>query len=339
MILNKKHFVLPGMALLAMVFVACNDDDPTEVYVGNMAKYQKAYITTGVSSPNGTALKGSYTAAELKLTDEGKLIFDEGGNLAPSGGGSFNTDIYFRTTYAVKKAISGTVALIPDAEEFVNRYNAEHQTACELLQEKYYTIENAHATIDAGSKDAVIRVLIDTDLDWDLGEYLLPLGMTLDNGAAIDLSEDRRTLCLKYSITKAPAVYPAEGRILTSDDFDIELVSGSADTHPENAFDSDRNTSWDCPSGTCDVVVTFKEPHYVSRICVVDNTYVYYTWMSYEDTPDTYFGGSYTWGEENGVSELNPASTLKYDASRKIKRVRLRNYYGMLADAYFFVYD
>lgn len=338
MILNKKYFVLPLMALLAMVFIACNDDDPTEVYVGNMAKYQKAYITTGVSSPNGTVLKGSYTAAELKLTDEGKLTFVKGGSLAPSGSGSFDTDIYFRTTYAVKKAISGTVVLMPDAEEFVTRYNTEHQTECKLLPEKYYTLENAHATIEAGSKDAVIRVSIHTDLDWELGEYLLPLELTLDNGTAIDLSEDMRTLCLKYSIAAAPASdYPAEGRILTRDEFDIELLTGSGDTY-KNAFDSDRNTNWSSGSGTSDVVVTFKEPHYVSRICVVDN-YVYYTWMSYEDTPDTFFGGRFAYGEEEGLSELDPVSILEYDASRKVKRIKLRNFYGKMADAYFFVYD
>lgn len=337
--LNKKYFVLPCMALLAMVFVACSDDDPTEVYVGNMAKYQKAYLTTGVSSPNGTLFKGSYSASELKLTDEGKLIFVDEATMTPSGNGSFDTDVYFRTTYAVKKALSGTVDLMPDAEEFVTRYNTEHQTACKLLPEKYYTLENAHATIEAGSKDAVIRVAVHTDLEWEPGEFLLPLELSLDNGASIGLSEDMRTLCLKYSIIDESVDFPEGGRILTPDDYDIELVRGSANTHHENAFDADRNTIWNSGTGTTDVVVTFKEPHYVSLVCVVDCSYAFYTWFTYEDTPDDFFGGKFDYGEEEGLAGIDPVELLKYDPSRKVKRVKLRNYYGEIADFYFFVYD
>lgn len=338
MILNKKYFVLSGMALLAMVFVACSDDDPTEVYVGNMPKYQKAYITTGVSSPNGAVFKGSYSAGELKLTEDGTLVFDESSSMTPSG--SFDADVYFRTTYAVKKALSGTVAVMPDAEEFVTRYNTEHQTAFKLLPEKYYTLENAHATIEAGSKDAVIHVSVHTDVDWEPGEFLLPLGLTLDNGAAVGLSEDMRTLCLTYNIEDESVEYPEGVRILSRDDYDIELVSGLESTHPENAFDADRSTKW-IDATKSDVVVTFKDPHYVSLICVVDCTYVWYTWMSYEDTPDTFFGGGYSWGEEEGLAGLDPAtdSKLKYDASRKVKRIKLRNYMGEISDIYFLVYD
>lgn len=337
MILNKKYFALSGIALLAMIFVACNDDDPTEVYVGTMPQYQKAYITTGVSYPNGMVLKGIFTSDAVQLTDEGKVIFVEGGSMKPSGGGSFDSDIYFRTTYAVQKAISGTLAPTPDAEEFVAQYNTEHQTECKLLPAAYYTIENAHATIEAGSKSVVIRVMVNTDAKWELGEYLLPLEMTLDNGADIDLPEDKSTLCLKYIITAAPpSSYPAGCRILSRDEFEIELASGSADSNPGNAFDSDRSTSWGDGSSS-DVVVTFKEPHYVSRVCVVD-CWVYYTWMSYEDTPDSFFGGKFSYGEEHGLSEYN-VSGLGYDASRKVKCIRLRNYYSEISDIYFLVYD
>lgn len=329
MILNKNYFALSGMALLAMAFVACNDDDPTEVYVGNMSKYQKAYITTGVSQPNGAVFKGSYSG-KLQLSDEGKLVFVQGTAMIPSGG-SFDTDIYFRTTYAVKKSISGTVDVVPDAEDFVARYNAEHQTQFKLLPEAYYTLENTRATIAAGSKSTSIHISVHTDLDWEFGEFLLPLGVTLDKDAGIALSEDNSTVCLQYSIV-------SPGYLLSSDDYEIALASGSADSHPENAFDGDRNTSWSAGNASSDVVVTFKEPHRISRVCVLDCGYVYYTWMSYEETPDTFFGGSYTWGENPGLSELN-VTNLGYNASRKVKRVKIRNYYTDIADIYFLVKD
>lgn len=338
MIPNKKYFALPGLALLAMIFIACNDDEPTEVYVGDMAQYQKAYITTGVSYPNGTMLNGGYTADALQLNDAGKLVFVEGGKLAPSGDGSFDTDIYFRTTYAVRKAISGTIALIPDAEEFVARYNSEHQTECKLLPAEYYTIGNSHATIEAGSKSAVIHVVANTDNEWNIGEYLLPLKMTMDDGADISLVENMSTICLKYSIAAKPeSPYPVGCRILSRDEFDIEVIE-NAPVGYENAFDSDRSTGWN-ENGYSSVCVTFKEPHYVSRICVVDCDYYYYTWLSYEDTPDDLFGGRYTRGVASGLSEFNPVSTLGYDASRKVKCVALRNYYAWIADIYFIVYD
>lgn len=332
MILNKKYFALSGMALLATVFVACNDDDPTEVYVGNMPKYQKAYITTGVSQPNGAVFEGSYPG-ELQFTDEGKPVYVHSTTMVPSG--SFETDVYFRTTYAVKKAISGTIDVVPDAEEFVARYNTEHQTACKLLPASFYALEDTRATIEAGSKSSEgIHVTVHTDLDWEPGEYLLPLAIMLDKGADIGLSEEKSTLCLKYIITSSSEYF------LTSDDFDLQLSSGSTVTPIENAFDADRSTLWSTSSTTtCDVLVTFKEPHYVSRICVVDCSYVYYTWMSYEETPSTFFGGNYTWGENPGFSVLNPASNMSYNASRKVKCIKIRNYRGNIADIYFLVKD
>lgn len=338
MILNKKYFALSGMALLAMIFVACNDDDPTEVYVGTMPQYQKAYITTGVSYPNGMVLKGVFTSDALQLTEEGKVIFVEGGSMQPSGGGSLNSDIYFRTTFAVQKAISGTLALIPDAEEFVAQYNTEHQTECKLLPTAYYTIENAHATIEAGSKSVVIRVMVNTDSKWELGEYLLPLEMTLDNGADIDLPEDKSTLCLKYIITAAPpSGYPAGCRILSRDEFEVDANSSA---NAEKAVDSDRSTKWGNGANEY-MYVTFKEPHYLSSICIVDCTRYYYPYMAYEDDLENLIGsgGYYFSGNASGMTEFRATQFDGYDASRKAKRVAINNYNGNISDIYFLVYD
>lgn len=337
MILNKKYFALSGIALLAMIFVACNDDDPTEVYVGTMPQYQKAYITTGVSYPNGTVFKGVFTSDELKFTDEGKLIFVEGGSMQPSGGGSFDSDIYFRTTFAVQKAISGTVALLPDAEEFVAQYNTEHQTECKLLPAAYYTIENAHATIEAGSKSTVIHISVNTELKWDLGEYLLPLGVTLDNGTDIGLSEDKSTLCLKYSITKPAPKYPEGCRILSRDEFEVDANSSA---NAEKAVDSDRSTKWGNGANEY-MYVTFKEPHYLSSICIVDCTYYYYPYIAYEDDLENLIGsgGYYFQGEASGMIEFRATQFDDYDASRKVKRVAINNYNGKISDVYFVVYD
>lgn len=327
MILNKKYFALSALALLTTMFAACSDDDPSEVYVGDMPKYQKAYITTGVSYPNGTAFKGSYTG-EVKFTDEGKLIYAEADGMNISGNGSFDSDIYFRTNYAVKKAISGTVAVVADSEEFLARYNAEHQTECKLLPAKYYTIENGHATIEAGSKSAAIHVAVNTELEWEPGEYLLPLGLTLDSGAGVVLAEDQNSICLKYTVSKDSY------RILSRDEFELDSDTSA---NAEKVVDSDRNTIWGNVAEDY-LFVTFNEPQYVSSVFLVDCSYAYFMWMSYEDTPDDMFGGNYFWGNNPGLTQFNPAD-IGYDATRKAKRVVICNYYGTIADVYFLVHD
>lgn len=329
MTLNRNYFALSGLALLATMFVACGDDDPSEVYVGDLPQYQKAYITTGVSYPNGTAFKGSFSG-KVQLTEDGKVIYAEAEGMNISGNGSFDAEIYFRTNYAVQQAISGTVAVAPDAEAFVTRYNAEHQTECKLLSAEYYTIENGHATIEAGSKSASIHVAVDTELPWEQGEYLLPLSMTLDSGTEIALSEDQNSICLKYTVTKESY------RMISSDEFDVESYSAA---NAANAADFDRSTKWSC-SGSEDLYILFKEPQYVSRIFLLDCTSYYYVWMSYEDTPDNLFGGSYFYTTNaSGLTEFDPAAQISYNDSRKVKRVVIRNYYGSISDIYFLVHD
>jgi len=327
--LNKNYFALSGLALLATIFVACGDDDPSEVYVGEMPKYQKAYITTGVSYPNGTEFKGSFSG-KVEFTEEGKVIYSVAESMNISGNGSFDANLYFRTNYAVKKAISGTVAVVPDAEAFVAQYNSEHQSECKLLPAEYYTIENGHATIEAGSKSASIHVAVNTERSWEQGEYLLPLSLTLDSGSEIALAEDQNTICLKYVITKDSY------RILSRDDFEIDTANSTAGC--ENAVDSDRSTVWRSSGKEGYLYVVLKEPQYVSRIYLVDCNYAYFVWMSYAETPDDLFGGNYDWGTSPGLVAYN-ASQTGYDESRKAKRVTICNYSGNIADIYFLVHD
>ncbi len=334
MILNKKYFALSALALLTTMFAACSDDDPSEVYVGDMPKYQKAYITTGVSYPNGTAFKGVISSGDLKFTEEGKLVFE--GGMTISGNGSFDSDVYFRTNYAVKKAISGTVAEVPDPEEFLAQYNAEHRTECKLLPAGYYTIENGHATIEAGSKSAAIHVTVNTELEWKPGEYLLPLALTLDGGAGIALAEEQSTLCLKYTIAET-SKYPEGCRLLTSDEFEVEADSSA---NAANAVDSDRSTVWGNDANEM-MTVTFKEAHYLSSICIVDCSYYYFPYIAYEDDLDGLIGsgGYYFQGNASGMIEFSASQFDDYDSSRKTKRVAINNYYGTIADVYFLVYD
>ncbi len=327
MILNKKYFALSALALLTTMFAACSDDDPSEVYVGDMPKYQKAYITTGVSSPNGSAFRGSFSG-EVQLTEDGKVVYVVSEDMRPAT--SFDSDVYFRTNFAVKEAVSGTIAVVPDTEEFLAKYNAEHKTEYKLLPADFYTIGDGHVTIEAGSKSsAAVHVAVDTGLKWELGEYLLPLGLTLDSGAEIALSEEKSILCLKYVITKDTY------RILSRDDFEVYTAESTAGC--EKAVDSDRSTVWNSTGGEGYLYVTFKEPQYVSRFYLVDCDYAYFTWLSY-DTFDNLFGGNYDWGTSPGLVSYNAAQT-GYDESRKAKCFVLCNYYGNIADIYFLVHD
>lgn len=335
MILNKKYFALSALALLATMFAACSDDDPSEVYVGDMPQYQRAYITTGVSAPNGLAFKGVISSGDLRFTEEGKLVFQ--GGMKISGTGSFDSEIYFRTNFAVKKAVSGTVAVVADAEEFLAKYNAENETESKLLPAEYYTIENGHVTIEAGSKSAAIHVVVNTELDWEPGEYLLPLSLTLDSGAGIKLAEDQSSICLKYSITKLDAQYPEGSRLLSPDEYEVEdgSTAGAA-----NAVDQDRSTAWGNYANEM-MGITFKEAHYLSSICIVDCSYYFYPYIAYEETPDSTFGsgGYYFSGNASGMIEFSASRFDDFDSSKKVKRVLINNYYGDIADVYFLVYD
>ncbi|WP_298071832.1 DUF1735 domain-containing protein [uncultured Bacteroides sp.] len=342
MIQNKKYLAWAGIAVLAFTLGACNDD-LEEIYVGNMDQYQKAYITTGVSYPNGSLFKLSMSYGEL-LEQDGKLVFNGEKKLKISSGANAETDFFFRTTFPVKTQVSGTLALSTDADKFVEQYNGEREldeeTGYRLLPSEWYTLEGSHATIAAGQKEAVIRFVPNMDILWDPGKYILPLSFTLDADSPVSLSENQSSLCLVFQINPPSGEYYEGSRLLTPGEYKVIPITGSTkptDTTYELAFDQNPDTWWDF-YGDSTVEIEFNEPQYLSHISVMNCGYYFYVLAKAEGETTFKSKGFYA-SASNVVYTVNMKTSFGIDPSKKVDRVRIRIFYTSISDVYFLVHD
>lgn len=321
-----------GAVMLTMVTAAC-DDDPEEVFVGDMPQYQKAYITTGVSYPNGIVHVGTFAASKLEFSGT-KLVLTSSDELDWNSS-SVNTDIYFRTTYETKNPVSGTLKVRSDAEQFIADYNENNVESAEgadntyqLLPESYYTITDAHATIEAGRKEAVIHVNVNTE-GWDAGRYLLPLTFELDGNQSVSLSENQKEICLVYDIIREGSNYDGL-RMLSRDEYEGSSYYGNSydsEYFPiEDAFDENYETAYinGDPGGT--LYVKFKQPVNLEHFIYVNQNlctgwdgyvpeyggYVYYSpdkiqlGYVYEGAADTFDDAE--WSAEKSVTQSSSRS-------------------------------
>lgn len=341
---NFKKLILHGF-MLVMALTSCNDD-PEEVFVGDMEQYQKAYITTGVSYPNASVFKNiSMGSTNLTVQDDGKLVLDEKKGLTLPNELNLETDLFFRTVFPVKTGVSGTLALRSDAEEYVGQYNSEQgldeESGYKLFPSEWYTLEGSHATIATGQKEAIIRFVPNEDAAWNSGLYMLPLSLTLDPGSQVTLSENMSSLCLAFQINPPSTEYPEGSRLLTPEEYSVNTISETlqGDDMYGLAFDQDPDTEWDLYFsylyGESTVEIEFNEPHYLSHIPVMGGDYGFYVYVKAEGE-DSFKS---KWFSSEALKTVNTKEDLGLDPDKKVKTVRIKNYYTYITDVYFLVHD
>lgn len=303
--IQRNYKIIAASAVLAVSALAgCNK--VVEVDIPDL--YRKAYVTTDIYPYN----EGHYEVATVNkapsfVLSDGKLVHNQGGEvLVPAGIQSYK--VYFRTNYAVDSELKGALALMEDAEAYVEKYNAAHglsgEDACELLPAEYYTV-NGSSAIKAGAKEGEPFVVefSDSFKDIEYGDYLIPLVCTLQ-GDSVEMSEKQNTVIFRLSrkYVDESAGAPKERILYNGVDFTFEGAdAASFYDAPYDAgalFNDDVTDVCYCNGQYSDLNIYFNEPVALSRMGFVLNQAYYnslYYWMSwvYEDDSEGDVGGYY----------------------------------------------
>lgn len=312
-----KKYIMAAVAggLIVSALPGCTKTE--EIYIADL--YRKAYITTDIYPQTEGQYTITTTVADASFVISGNRLVKTGGGESVSYNGIKSYKVYFRTNYAVDEDLTGTFAVPADADELVNAYNSSNgysgDEAFKLLAPEYYTITNGSSTIPAGRKEGEIPFsveLSDNLQQLEVGNYMVPIACTLEDGTDVELSENLSKLYLKFSKVYSDERTGRDERILYNEtDFAYETVQGtwgySGYYLVSNAFNDYADAQDFCYiadySGA--LRLTFNEPVYLSRLGIaVYNKYSAYG--QYANVSYTLEGES----EENAIDEqINITST------------------------------
>lgn len=334
---NKNKFLLSGFAALSLMVAGCSEDT-TEVHIADL--YQKAYLSTGTGSSSEYTYQGTYAAANVQLNG---TRLEYGPTISTSHNVDYTFDVFLRTTYDVKQTISGTVSVAADPQQCVDAYNKSKGANYSLMPEDCYRIVNDRVTIEAGEREASVQVELNPDVSWDAGQYLLPIGCTLDEGTEVELSETADVVYLKVDMSQ-DKTFELECMMLSPDQYEISTTGETA----QYAFDEDNTTWWSTSSTDETVDVTFDEPIYLMNICFVDLCRRVYVYLRYEGETDFVQQEGYIGNNNNTVQPLyvyDPTtnSGAPMDPYRRVAGVRFkfqaRQNANRIGDIYFIARD
>lgn len=288
-----KYMMIAASAVLAVSAVTgCVEKE--EINISDL--YRKAYITTDIYPQN----EGHYntittnTPPSFSITD-GRLVKNEGREVV-SYSGIKSYKVYFRTNYAVEKAVSGKFSVPSDAEELVAKYNSDNgytgDEEYSLLPSSSYTIRNAATTIPAGSKEGEPFVFEFNDgLEaMELGNYIVPLVCTLEEGADVELGEGQDMVFMKFSNIYNDEAGNARSERILYNNVDFTYSVGEESSFYDAPYDAGALFNDDvtdvcyCDSQYSDLTITFNEPVLLSRLGMVSNQSSYsntYYWLSW----------------------------------------------------------
>lgn len=344
------------IAALAVLTAGCVRTE--EINVADI--YRKAYITTDIYPQN----EGHYntittnTPPSFSITD-GHLVKNNGGEVV-SYSGIKSYKVFLRTNYAVEKAVSGKFSVPSDAEELVAKYNSDNgytgDEEYSLLPSSSYTIGNAVTTIPAGNKEGEPFVFEFNDgLEaMELGNYIVPLVCTLEEGAGIELAEGQDMVFMKFSNIYNDEAGNARSERILYNNVDFTYSVGEESSFYDAPYDAGALFNDDvtdicyCNEQYSDLTITFNEPVLLSRLGLVltdpsySNTYYWLSW-NYANGDYGDVGGNYLYATKTAQSEI---TWLNLSADYLNEGQKLQDLYWLLyyngynfSEIYFIAYD
>lgn len=353
MIRKKQYLAWSGLATLALMLGACDDDGTKEVYIGDL--YQMAYVTTGISAPDDFVMCTAdplYVGGVLKVDDDRCVVTDETGQFSTDQG--TEVDIFVCTTYPAKTAISGTVCVLPDAEAFIEEYNRAHgllpvaaddadaegeeeaepveDNRWKLLPEGCYALSENHVTIPAGKKEVKVVLSMATDTEWTKGNWMLPLTFVPDADSPVKVSE-KVLACPKFEIKSVNKAFE-NSRMLAADE------CTNSNSNLEAAFDGKNSTQTASNSQSVDISLNTPQP--LKGIVFANTTGYAMNSPYYQSKVAVKWEGSETWtanfnvpltsSSSSGFSKVTVENVIcdvtqlpDYEEGKKVSAVRLTN--------------